>query len=163
MIRVLNEADIDAVIQIVNENWKREYAAYVDPFLLTPDGCDARAAELRRDISSQRLSEYVWEEDGQVLALLSFGNTSDADKPGAFEVWRIYLAPSAQGKGLGSQLLAFAEDQAKQSGHHDIVIWAFQQNTRAVSFYQKHGYAVEKEAYLGSPYMTTGIRLVKQI
>ncbi len=163
MIRPLKKEEFDTVIKIVNDNWKSVYAGYISPELLEKSGCAKRATELTTDFNTKRFEDYVWEETGQVLALLSIGNTEDADKPFAFEVWRIYIVPMAQGKGLGGQLLEFAEQKAVQKGFTEVVIWAFQGNIRAIRFYQKNGYQIDKEAYLGSPYYTYGVRLMKKL
>ena len=163
MIRPLAEKDYDKVIDIININWKKIYSNYVNPLLLNEDGCKERADELRHDFQSKRLSEYVWEEQGEVLALLSMGDTADKDKKEAFEIWRVYVKPGAQGHNIGSRCLAFSEQEAKKRGYQEIIIWAFQENTKAISFYQKNGYVIDKNEYLGKPYLTVGTRLVKKV
>lgn len=163
MIRPLAKRDYDIVIDILNINWRKTYAKYVSPLLLNEDGCKERADELRRDFQSKRLSEYVWEEQGQVLALLSIGDTADTDKKGAFEIWRVYVEPGRQGHHIGSQCLAFSEQEAKKRGYQEIIIWAFQENTKAIFFYQKNGYVVDKSEYLGKPYLAVGTRLIKKV
>lgn len=163
MIRPLEEKDLAVTCEIVNVNWKSLYRSYVNPQLLTEEGCLARTAELREDFSKKRLSEFVFEEAGRPVALLSFGDTADADKKGSFEIWRIYIAPAFQDRGIGTQLLAFAEQQAKKQLYTEIVIWAFKENANAVSFYQKHRYRADLEMPLGPPYLAAGVRFVKQI
>lgn len=163
MIRPLEERDIEIVCTIVNENWKNVYSEYINPRLLDEDGCLERIYKLKLDFTSHRLSEYVWEEQNQVLAMLSFGDTADTDVAGAFEIWRIYVSAQFQQKGIGKQLLDFAEQQAKRQGYKRIVIWAFKNNHHAISFYQKHGYCIDKEEYLGEVYLATGTRLKKEI
>lgn len=162
MIRPLEEKDIEIVCGIVNENWKNVYAGYINPLLLNDDGCAERTCHLKSDFKTHRLSEYVWEEQNQVSAMLSVGDTADTDIE-AFEIWRIYVADQSQKKGIGKSLLDFAEQQAKKQGYKNIVIWAFKDNSRAVSFYQKSGYCIDKEEYLGEPYFAVGIRLKKEI
>lgn len=163
MLRETKKADIDMICKIVNDNWKRVYKGYVNPQLLNDKGCEKRACELKADFISGRLAEYVWEEQNQVVAMLSFGNTEDTDKKGAFEIWRIYVTLNFQGKGIGNSLLTFAEQKAKELGYKEIVIWAFKENIHALSFYQKHGYILNKEEYLSEPYLATGVRLCKTI
>jgi len=94
---------------------------------------------------------------------LSMGTTADTDKASAFEIWRIYISAEAQGKGIGGQLLTFAEQTARANGYAEIIIWAFSKNTRAIKFYQKYGYQIDKEEYLDAPYLTCGTRLSKNI
>ena len=163
MIRELREADYDTVIRIVNENWKQQYGGYVNPQLLNEEGCQKRARRMKQDFSLHRLSEYVWDEEGRVLGLLSFGPSADEDKTDTFEIWRVYIDPDAQGRGIGRNLLAFGEKMATAQGYREIVIWAFRENKRAVFFYQKHGYEPDKEEFLMDPYQAWGIRMTKRI
>lgn len=114
MIRRIEDKDYKTAINIVNENWKSVYAGYVNSYLLSDIGCQNRAAELQKDFFTCRLEEYVWEEDGHILALLSFGNTEDHDKPGAFEIWRVYVSKDAQGKGVGKGLLYLRNKKRKK-------------------------------------------------
>ena len=160
-----NKLEVKLEEQIYDTSFirKRTYSNYVNPLLLNEIGCKERAEELRHDFQSKRLSEYVWEEQGQILALLSIGDTADIDKKGAFEIWRIYVRPEAQGHNIGSKCILFAEQEAKRQGYQEIVIWAFQENTTAISFYQKNGYVIDKNEYLGEPYLTFGIRLIKTL
>lgn len=137
MLRLLSERDYDTAIDIVNSNWEKMYSGYVNPRLLDEDGCKERAEELRHDFQSKRLSEYVWEEQGRVLALLSIGDTADTDKEGAFEIWRIYVEPRSQGHSIGSQCLAFSEQEAKRRGYQEIIIWAFQKIRKPYYFIKR--------------------------
>lgn len=135
MIRPLVESDFDAAISIVNHNQKDVYTGYVNQELLNDAGCYERGQQLKQDFINHRLSEYVWEESGKVLGLLSMGATADTDKASDFEIWRIYIAAEAQGHGIGGRLLAFAEQTAREKGYAEIIIWAFSRKTKAIKFY----------------------------
>lgn len=163
MIRLLRQEDIEVICNIVNDNWKSVYAGYVNKELLSDTGCLQRKKELEKDFITGRLMEYVYEKNGQAVALLSMGNAADQDKAGAFEIWRIYIHKSFQGQGIGAELLGFAEQYALENGYSEIVIWAFKNNTRAVSFYQKHGYEIDKVVYLEEPYLADSARFNKQL
>lgn len=163
MIRPLQEEDFAAVIAIVNEAWRTTYAGYVSPALLDSAGCERRAAGLEQDFRARRLAEYVWEEEGRVLALLSMGDTADKDRPGAFEIWRVYVDREARGKGIGGRLLEFGEDLARKKGYKEVLIWAFRENAPAAAFYQSRGYRPDKEEYLGEPYCAWGSRFFKRL
>ncbi|RCK70465.1 N-acetyltransferase [Desertihabitans brevis] len=49
---------------------------------------------------------------------------------------QLYVAPEQQGCGLGARLLRLAQDVA--SG--PLQLWTFQRNSRARSFYERHGF-----------------------
>lgn len=163
MIHLLENRDIEAVCRIVNQNWINVYTGLVGPSLLDPDGCAERTRQLKADFTARRFSEYVWDENGQAVAIMSFGDAGDADAAEALEIWRLYVAAHFQRLGIGRQLMNFAEQQADALGRKRIVIWAFKENRRAVSFYQKNGYRIDKEKFLGEPYCAAGVRLVKEL
>ena len=163
MIRPLEAADWNAAIEIVNDCWRSLYAGFINPALLSGEGCRERAIQLEREFREQRLEEYVWEETGRVLGLLSAGDTADPDRPGAFEIWRLYLAPEARGKGAGRLLLAHAQRLARRRGCREMLIWAFRENTGALRFYEKHGCRRDRTEYLGPPYLDCGVRFLKDI
>ena len=163
MIRLLQEKDIEIVCKIVNDNWKSVYTGYVNEKLLDDDGCFHRKKSMESELLSGVLSNYVYECNGNIIALLSIGDTIDNDKIGAFEIWRIYISNAYQNQGIGNQLLNFAEEQAFKHGYKEIVIWAFKENIRAISFYEKHEYIKDKEEYLGEPYLTYGVRFNKSL
>ena len=163
MIRLIQEKDIEIVCKIVNDNWTSVYAGYVNEQLLNNNGCFDRKKRMEKDFLSGRLSNYVYECNKHIIGLLSVGDTADSDKIGAFEVWRIYISEAYKNKGIGNQLLDFAEKQAIKDGYREIVIWAFKENIRAISFYKKHAYIKDKEEYLGEPYLAYGVRLNKKI
>jgi ribosomal protein S18 acetylase RimI-like enzyme len=58
------------------------------------------------------------------------------------ELWRIYLDSLYQGKGIGNLLLSKVSEVA--SDHSSDYIWlgVWDQNTQAISFYEKNGFSV---------------------
>ena len=70
-------------------------------------------------------------DDGVVKGFLHFGGD---------EVRRLYVEPVLQGHGIGAALLEYAirEKQVER-------LWALEKNTRAIAFYQRHGFVVTEE------------------
>ena len=56
------------------------------------------------------------------------------------EICKLYVDPFMQSKGIGSQLINYAIESKDVS-----YLWALEKNTRAVAFYQKHGFELTKE------------------
>jgi GNAT superfamily N-acetyltransferase len=85
--------------------------------------------DARRFVTTElvpRLEVWVAEEDGRVVGFAALGD-DDLD--------HLYVAPGAQGRGIGSALLARAKDQRPDG----FELWVFQQNTGARRFYERHG------------------------
>ncbi|MEU9375989.1 GNAT family N-acetyltransferase [Streptomyces sp. NPDC048255] len=57
------------------------------------------------------------------------------------ELKQLYLAPAWRGRGLGNRFM----DLAKRQQPDGLTLWAFQVNTSAQRFYERHGFtAVER-------------------
>ena len=73
-------------------------------------------------------------DDGVVKAFLHYGGD---------EVRRLYVEPVLQGQGVGAALLEYAVREL-----HVKRLWALEKNTRAIAFYQRHGFRVTEERRL---------------
>lgn len=59
------------------------------------------------------------------------------------EIAKLFVEPVLQGKGIGAALLDFA---LKEKGARWL--WALEKNTRAIAFYQRHGFVLTGERKL---------------
>lgn len=88
---------------------------------------------------------HTFEEDtGFLTGLIGRTDVTVAQRDGVVcgycavdgaEVDHLYLAMDARGQGIGSQLM-----DAAKTGRNQLKLWCFQQNTRARTFYAKHGF-----------------------
>lgn len=62
---------------------------------------------------------------------------------GEFELRRMYVASARRGEGVAAALLRKAERLARERGAHTMYLETSELQPRAVSFYKKHGYAVD--------------------
>ena len=56
------------------------------------------------------------------------------------DVWKLFVEPVLQGQSIGSQLLGYA-----RKAHNVNSLWVLEKNTRAVKFYEKHGFCATEE------------------
>ncbi len=70
------------------------------------------------------------------------------------EVKKLFVEPVLQGSGIGGKLLAFA---LTQGADH---LWALEKNTRAIAFYQRHGFCLTADR---KPEEGTSEYLVKMV
>ena len=70
-------------------------------------------------------------DDGVVKGFLHFGGD---------EVRRLYVEPVLQGQGVGAALLDYAIREL-----HVTRLWALEKNTRAIAFYENHGFHLTGE------------------
>ena len=134
MIRFATEADIPAILDI--------YGPYV---LNTATSFEYTVPTLEeftqrfRSITAQ-FPWLVWEEDGKVLGY-AYGSL-----PFSRAAYRwcaassIYLAPQAQGKGIGRKLYAALEALLKEQGYRKTYAIITSDNPGSLRFHEKQGF-----------------------
>ena len=86
-------------------------------------------------------------DDGVVKGFLHLGGD---------EVRRLYVEPVLPGQAIGAALLEYAIREKQVSR-----LWALEKNTRAITFYQRHGFRVTDERRLEDGTEEYLVRLVR--
>ncbi|MDC1287998.1 GNAT family N-acetyltransferase [Gammaproteobacteria bacterium] len=68
------------------------------------------------------------------------------EEPDSWYICGVAIYPQHRGHGLGTRLMALANDQAKEGGFTTLSLVAFEQNEGAVNLYEKLGYTVVDES-----------------
>jgi len=61
-------------------------------------------------------------------------------EPATFELRKMYLSPTSRGLGLGKRLLDVAVEHARAHGGTRLVLDTAESMTRAIAFYEAHGF-----------------------
>jgi GNAT superfamily N-acetyltransferase len=86
---------------------------------------------------------FVAEVEGAVVGIMSADASRDEDGDGVGELWMLYVAPEAQGHGIGAALDAAACDELRGLGFTETTVWVFEQNAAGRSFYERMGYVAD--------------------
>ena len=133
--------DEQVLAYIQTESWK---AAFVD--ILSPEELERctnlEKAEqmyhnvLRRDGCNMAI-EFV---DGKPHCIAAWGkNRCDlGDTVG--ELICIHSLQNNWAKGYGSAMMEYVLAQLQQAQYESVILWVFEDNTRARKFYEKHGF-----------------------
>ncbi|MGN0840183.1 MAG: GNAT family N-acetyltransferase, partial [Candidatus Ornithospirochaeta sp.] len=80
---------------------------------------------------------------------------NEAWKLAPFRVAVVHVLPSMEKKGIGGELLSFAEDKAGSPCY----LWCRKENTKAMIFYLNRGYIIEEEKVINAA--MTEVKLIK--
>jgi ribosomal protein S18 acetylase RimI-like enzyme len=98
-------------------------------------------ATTREIENAQKDMIVVTDAEDQILgfALLTRGPPEPCikDVPKQVQLQRIYLHPSAQGRGVGKLLLATVEREAKRQGFENLWLMVYEKNYKAIRIYEK--------------------------
>ena len=77
----------------------------------------------------------VAEEAGQIVGFETYGPARPPDFGYAGELYAAYLLPRAQGRGLGTAMLAQVGEGLAAQGLNDMIVWVMEDNARGRRFY----------------------------
>ena len=100
------------------------------------------------------------DDDAPLVGFVTFGRESEAYSQNAARgiVHNLYVRPADRSNGIGSALLAAAEDRLAALGVDAVALESMAENEAARRFYGRHGYAphrIELEKPLESDTLTT--------
>ena len=125
MIRKLEEANLDAVMQI-----------WLDTNIKTHDFISAEYWSGNYEMVKSLLPEaevYAYEDDatGEIVGFIGLIDTFVAG---------LFVKDGMQSKGIGKQLVDYAKDQKER-----LSLTVYQKNERAIGFYQRELFEVDTE------------------
>ena len=135
MIRRATPADAPAIAAVQARTWRHAFADIVDPERMPNVEDQAPRWVAHLEVGGE---VHVWDQDGRVVGFATAG--PDRDHTGVGELYAIYVDPPAQGAGVGSALLAAAEQSLRDAGHREAILWTFEANGLARAFYERHGW-----------------------
>ncbi|MDG3135641.1 GNAT family N-acetyltransferase [Streptococcus suis] len=98
---------------------------------------------LKAELANPDCQHYFLRVDLAIAGYLKLNQRAaqtEQELENAFEIQRIYLLESFQGRGLGSYLLDFALSKAEQSDCDWVWLGVWEHNEKALALYQKHGF-----------------------
>ena len=163
MIRFATAEDVDAILAI--------YAPYIENTTFTFEYTVPTREEMTQRFLSitEQLPWLVWEENGKVCGY-AYGSLPFERKAYSWDCEvSIYLAPEAQGRGIGRKLYAVLEEILFQQGYRVIYSLITSDNRGSLAFHEKLGYrtmatfpdcGIKFERWLGVVWMEKRSKLV---
>lgn len=137
-IRKADLKDASAIADVHQEAWRGAYAGIIPHHALTRminrRGPDWWANAIRR-----AATVLVVEIGGKLAGYATIGRNRARELPQQGEIYELYLRPEYQGIGLGRRLFAEARARLDNSGMRGLVVWALEENSGALSFYEGAG------------------------
>ena len=163
-IRQADRADDLAIAQVSVAAWRKAYRGIIDDETL--DRLDVSNRARRR---SSRLNEPEWPwfvavVDSRVVGFVRIeeARESDTQDKRVGEVGAIYVDPVVWGQGCGRALLSRALDALVDKGFSEVLLWVFEANNPARSFYEKNGFTLDRGRKIHPVLGLTEVRYRKQ-
>ena len=130
-IRKATIDDLDRIAEIVIFNYRLNFY----PIFKNDDYYfnELQVPTIMKQYESSIDNMWVY-DDGAVKGIIQIENQ---------EIKKLFVEPVLQGKCIGSMLLKYAIDY-----HNANSLWALEKNTRAIRFYERHGFIVTADKKL---------------
>jgi L-amino acid N-acyltransferase YncA len=136
-IRSAELQDAAAIAHVHVQSWRTTYAGVVPAEYLASLN-EAERVPLWQDWLQRDLSVHVAELEGVVVGFASGGPIREPLGKYGAEMYAIYLLQSAQGAGIGRQLVGALATTLLAKDFTNMLVWVLAQNP-AVRFYEKAG------------------------
>lgn len=142
-IRAATVADAPAIAIVHVAAWQAAYEGQLPAEFLASLSVADRTAVWSQALRSGEIVLVADSEDG-VTGFVSVGKSRDDDAvAGTAELNAIYLDPTRWSKGIGHQLHEAAIARLADDGYDAVTLWVLGGNTRAIGFYERHGWAAD--------------------
>jgi ribosomal protein S18 acetylase RimI-like enzyme len=147
-IREATAGDAPTIARIHVEGWQTAYRGLVPDAVLDGFSIEHRTDGWRASLTRPPSESRTWlvEGGGVVVGVAATGPGRDESAPpppGSGEVWMIYLAAAARGRGIGRRLFDHAVADLQVRGFAPIVVWVFEANPVARRLYESAGFVVD--------------------
>jgi GNAT superfamily N-acetyltransferase len=146
-VRRATVADARGIAEIHVRAWQVAYRHAFPAERLDALSIDERAPRWRQTVGEQTV--YVAAEGETMLGWACGGPAREDESEG--ELYGLYVAPEAWGRGAGRALLERVE-QDLAAGHDEAMLWVLEENPRARRFYELAGWQLDggrkREAFL---------------
>jgi GNAT superfamily N-acetyltransferase len=132
VIRHCSQRDIDTIYEIINDS-ARAYEGHI------PDDCYHQPYMPQDELLSEIAAGvvfYGYEADGSLVAVMGI-----QDRGPVTLIRHAYTRPDRRGEGIGSRLL----EHLLETTTKPVLIGTWRGATWAITFYQKHGFALASE------------------
>lgn len=135
LIRSYNEADISAILGIINHNILTSTSIYdYDPRSLLEQ------TKILEDKKAKNFPTIVAEIEGQVVGFGTFGDFRYKQGYKFTVEHSVYISEEFKGKNIGSLLLQELIRIAKEDGYHTMIGVIDAENKGSIAFHEKHGF-----------------------
>ena len=140
-IRKVKVGDEQSLALIQTESWKAAFKDIVPEELLKNCTEINRATTMYKELLDENIGNgYILEIDGKPHCIAWWDATREKDMPGYAELICIHSLQDKWCSGYGSKMMSRIMEDVSAAGYSKIMLWVFDNNTRAINFYKKHGF-----------------------
>ncbi|WHT39014.1 GNAT family N-acetyltransferase [Myroides sp. mNGS23_01] len=144
MIRQIAASDVNEIVKVLRQVKQDMYSKGIDQW----DEHYPNEKTIQEDLDKKQA--YIYSENGEVLAYMVINQEYDIEyndlnwstSTPFIVIHRLFVKPTAQGKGISSQMIQYVEQYAIENNYASIRFDAYALNNTANAVYLKKGYTL---------------------
>ena len=145
-IRKAIPGDEQVLAYIQTESWKAAFAGILSPEELVRCTNQEKAEQMYHSIlwreGCNMAIEFV---DGKPHCIAAWGKNRCDLSDTVGELICIHSLQNNWAKGYGSAMMEYVLVQLQQAQYESVILWVFEENSRARKFYEKHGFELTEQ------------------
>ncbi len=140
-IRKAKLGDEKTLAYIQTESWKSAFADIISAEDMEKYTDIVKAEAMYENVRESGYAEMsILEIDGKPHCIAAWSKARNPQFSDCAELICIHSLGENRGKGFGSIMMNHILNEIKNSGYNGVLLWVFEKNTCARSFYEKHGF-----------------------
>lgn len=140
-IELAQESDAERIAELHVAAWRWAYQDLLPPEYLASLEVDKRALMWRGALQTPAIRVWLGRVGGELAGFAATGPSRDAGAgTSTGEMGALYVREERTGMGVGSALLSTCVKDLHSRGFHPLTAWVFEKATRAIGFYERHGW-----------------------
>lgn len=140
-IRNAEKGDEEILAWVQTESWKAAFSGILPENELEKATCLIKVKEMYRNILEQgSVKIKVGFVEGIPHCIAGWRQNYNQKGTQTAELICIHSMQAHWGQGFGSQMIKEILQNMKGEGYAEVMLWVFEENSRARRFYEKHGF-----------------------
>lgn len=140
-IRKAKLGDEKILAYIQTESWKTAFTDIISAEDMEKCTDIAKAEAMYENVLKSGYAEVsILKIDGKPHCIAAWSKSRNPQFSDCAELICIHSLSDNRGKGYGSMMMNYIIDEIKNSGYNSVLLCVFEKNTRARTFYEKHGF-----------------------
>ena len=133
--------DETVLAYIQTESWKAGFKDILNADVLERCTKVDKATAMYRRLLEQNIGNgYLLKAEGKPHCIAWWDTSRERDMPGYAELICIHSLQEKWRKGYGSKMMNKVLEDISATGFSKVMLWVFEDNTRARRFYEAHGF-----------------------
>lgn len=138
-IERVKPGDEEALAYIQTESWKAAFKDILSADMLQKCTQVDKAIAMYKSLLENNIGNgYLMKVKGEPHCIAWWDATRESDMPGYAELICIHSLQNQWRKGYGSKMMDRVLHDIANAGYSKVMLWVFEDNTRARLFYEKH-------------------------